>query len=1387
MDFKNIRELNGSKRDGFEELICQMAYHTARPPQNNVYHRYEGSGGDGGVECIWIRPNDDEWGWQAKYLFELKKTQLDKSVKAALKIHPNLKKYFICMPFNLTGPRRGRGKSQTEKFNEYKKEWQKLAKAKGMEVNFIFIGKSRILDFLSTNPGRFRYWSEKEVLGEEWFKEQVEAAAKSEPRYTPELSIKVPVTASLEAFGQTELWKSILKDKFKIIYTDLKEWAEDINSKEFPSVHSKDGESLRESLGKIIEILRLMLEPRIKSISLDTLEKNISTAISSALKCEEICVSDLEKKHGKDISDSEGFRQFQAEYMCVFPAQFVDSSREILKHLKELQEWFEQTNISLINSETMLILGPKGAGKTHLICDMAIDRFKRGLKSIVLFGSRFYTGEPWTQIISYLGLPTNISREEFLQTLNTVAETSRYPLIIFIDALDESKPRDIWLSYFASMIEEIKRYPWLRLCVSCRSSYYDSVIDENINIPEVIHTGFEGVEYDACFEFFKYYNLEPPSTPLMQPEFTNPLFLKLVCESLRDSGVTKLSEEEHGLSKVIHDVLEIKNKKLAKMLDFNPRERFVQKAINALVSVLIQKQSMWLIWDEAKNIIDQIRPSLNRSSSLFEGLISESVLVEEGVSGSNSENTQIRIGSECFSEYLIAKKYLERLNSKTIFNAFEKGGKLNFLVKDINNIKLHKGVLEAMAIQIPEKFGIELNQVTPKHCYNPLILKTITESLVWRTNRSITHYTQSMTRKYLGMSLDLEDAIKLSDVLLSVSTKVGNLLNVEWTNDIYASKSISVCNANLQPIWHFSYGKLGVFDRLMRWSLKADMSHITSKSAELWATQLLWFCISSDRRVRDYATKGIIRIMEGHVVLWPKIIKRFVEIDDDYMVERCMATAYGSLIRANNNDAIKKTAKVIIEVFFDRETFPLNSLIRDYARGILELASERGLLPKKQNIEKFRPPYKSNYQIEWPQKEEIEKYKDSYSELPKLYHSTFEDDFAIYTVEERYNDLKGFDKRDALCWIFKHILEMGYSSELHANFDKYILSKYGPGRSKPVWAERIGKKYQWIALYRLLGLVSDNHKDGDLISTNIPSLTAIEERNIDPTHYLKSLPETDSPQWWMNANYNFKDFDDLSDEDWLDINNDFPEVQSFLRATKPLKKDENWIILNNYITWMSKEEENGNSFDQQYRNIWIHVHSFLVQKQHFNDIWKKLKNDALSVIQGYHIPLHNEGFLGEYPWGIPYQEYFRLAKYEANDIEKILNPSVHTVKLSYEFDSFTDSESRSDLYVPSPIFFKHNILKWNGENGYADSNNKLVFEHPLPSMHEAQACISNLEYIVDFLKDSSFVLLWVILGEKSKHNGLGGKYLGYNQLVSCHYLQGEKIISDKLNIRRIRR
>src|SRR5207244_3720287 len=75
-EFKNIRTLNGTQDFAFEEFCCQIAQHTAHPPLGSVFTRLRGDGGDGGVECFWTLPSGEVWGWQAKFIFKLDKTQL---------------------------------------------------------------------------------------------------------------------------------------------------------------------------------------------------------------------------------------------------------------------------------------------------------------------------------------------------------------------------------------------------------------------------------------------------------------------------------------------------------------------------------------------------------------------------------------------------------------------------------------------------------------------------------------------------------------------------------------------------------------------------------------------------------------------------------------------------------------------------------------------------------------------------------------------------------------------------------------------------------------------------------------------------------------------------------------------------------------------------------------------------------------------------------------------------------------------------------------------------------------------------------------------------------------------------------------------------------------
>ena len=60
INFSNIREYDGSKQKGFEELVCQIA-HIEKPIGGGKFVRKEGSGGDAGVECFWILNDGQEY------------------------------------------------------------------------------------------------------------------------------------------------------------------------------------------------------------------------------------------------------------------------------------------------------------------------------------------------------------------------------------------------------------------------------------------------------------------------------------------------------------------------------------------------------------------------------------------------------------------------------------------------------------------------------------------------------------------------------------------------------------------------------------------------------------------------------------------------------------------------------------------------------------------------------------------------------------------------------------------------------------------------------------------------------------------------------------------------------------------------------------------------------------------------------------------------------------------------------------------------------------------------------------------------------------------------------------------------------------------------------
>ncbi|MGO9061633.1 MAG: hypothetical protein ACLQU2_30300 [Candidatus Binataceae bacterium] len=257
------------------------------------------------------------------------------------------------------------------------------------------------------------------------------------------------------------------------------------------------------------------------------------------------------------------------------------------------------------------------------------------------------------------------------------------------------------------MIEQIKRRPFLKLCVSCRQTYVHEVMPPGLDMPTVEHNGFLGREYEALFAFFQHNKLGMPAEPLMQEEFANPLFLRLVCEALHDTNEQAIAAGRAGIRAIINLLLRAKNERAAIACDYDHRQNRVSEAMLRLAGAMATAGTRTLPLQEAQSLVDSF-PSA-QSQSLFAALEAESLfsVIEVPGSGLGAEASYfVRFTFERIGDHLIAEHLLAGVVDLPA--AFASGGHLHFLTETAEAARANGGVLEALSIQIAESYGSEL-------------------------------------------------------------------------------------------------------------------------------------------------------------------------------------------------------------------------------------------------------------------------------------------------------------------------------------------------------------------------------------------------------------------------------------------------------------------------------------------------------------------------------------------------------------------------------------------------------------------------------------------------------------------------------------------------------
>ena len=161
---------------------------------------------------------------------------------------------------------------------------------------------------------------------------------------------------------------------------------------------------------------------------------------------------------------------------------------------------------------------------------------------------------------------------------------------------------------------------------------------------------------------------------------------------------------------------------------------------------------------------------------------------------------------------------------------------------------------------------------------------------------------------------------------------------------------------------HSARGERGAVDRLVDWAWAVKPAdQLDAEAVDLCATALSWMFTTSNRYLRDRATKAVVSLLTGRIDNAIRLVERFADVDDPYVCERVYAVAYGIAMRSYDADKVGHLATVVYERVFASGRPPPQILLRDYARGVVERALWLGA-DMQIDVAFIRPPYGSD----WP-------------------------------------------------------------------------------------------------------------------------------------------------------------------------------------------------------------------------------------------------------------------------------------------------------------------------------------------------------------------------------------------------------------------------------------
>ena len=881
----------------------------------------------------------------------------------------------------------------------------------------------------------------------------------------------------------------------------------------------------------------------------------------------------------------------------------------------------------------MRISGIAGTGKTHFSCYIA-EYLENKAYPYLLFGSQFKTTESiFSQLAELLPFGGR-SRESlmvgFSQLNDRMLETQQFAVLI-IDALNEGAGEFFWKDSLRQLTKKLEKFERIKLIVTIRDPFVNRIMGADNDWLRYDLEGFSSPQsiVRAMQSYFAEYGIDESVVRGFKSQFKLPLFLIIFCQSY--GYLSEAERKKLNRISLYKSYLKARNADVANIVSEDEKRNITWKMMNKLALYSVTHCHAGVVpREDARKIADAVCKRELWMYNLLNALLKENLLME---TLSKDDKDMVMFEFENIGDVLKANALLENMTTdveiidllKTLSNEIAQQG--------LPASKFDNMVTALIAMWDKEKDVLDVEEFTHGD-FRPMFIRATQEYETEKNFDKITKWLDEKKSEYDPMNLlehlndEHTDLFNRFDLFLS--RKKMSQRDEDWTilvNNFFNSKEA--------------------------WVYLEQKRKMEGPESDLAQARLLllaiWMLTTSFPDSRQFLIGIIYRLLMKNESLVLDSLESFKDCDDHYVLTGLYCAVYGYLLRTKNLKLVKAVADFVKKRYYsnDNGIVVADINLRQWTLMILDRAE--ALFPGIGYYSDLKLPFKSGHPTKRMLKNDIpEGYFGEGKGAAQLEYSlSLGSDFYRYTIGgNSFAESKEFFELDEkgnpkalklelilkmIAFIIKH--DYKYSKVL----DYYDANQYSRNRHHNA-TERIGKKYQWLALWRVYSQLTDNYLFNDdrfsldpteLAKVAWPWRTNMYDRT-DPTMpTLDEIKEYTKGLGFLQENDSHAET--IEDgKQWVDSEKSHPVISTqYLRSN-----GEQWVMLYGY-------QSDKETVKQENRDRLLHYNCCFVKER---DNAKMRAWAAVKDFSGRNMVYHEDCIdfrWNEFPWSHAYKQLKR--------------------------------------------------------------------------------------------------------------------------------------------------